>query len=83
MRVGVFGVEEFDDLEAAFVHIKMDVALFHIGRVRFPNDGFGEHLFHRLPHAKAKLLPMRGAVNVKQIQRVEMIGADGQHHAAR
>ena len=45
----MMAVEEFNDMEAAPVHIEMDVPLFEVGCYGFPNLHFGMQLFHLAP----------------------------------
>lgn len=43
VRVGMMGVEELDDVEAATIDIEMNVALLEIGSDGFPYVDFGVH----------------------------------------
>ena len=64
-RSGVFGVliimlivatvmfiAKFDDVKAAFVHIKIDISFFKIRRYGFPYERFVMFLFNRVPSGR-------------------------------
>ncbi len=49
MGVGVMGAEEFDDLESARIHVKVDIAFLEIRRVRRPDPRLGISMLDRRP----------------------------------
>lgn len=72
VRVGVAGVEERDDLEAAFVDVEMDVSLLEIRRMGLPDDGLRVARFDRKPRLMAQSLAMLADLQKKQVKRVVM-----------
>lgn len=77
---------EFDDLEAAFVHVEVDVPLLEIGRVRFPDAGLRKPPLNRLPGPMAKaaaFLPHRDEEEIERVMlRLRIDGDDGATHGA-
>lgn len=69
-RVCVMSAKELNNAESALVHIKMDVALFKVGRKKFPNDCFRIHFLYHLPHASAQPLVMKAGIKIKQVHAI-------------
>ena len=77
------GGEKFDGVKAAFVDIKMNIALFKIGRAGRPDFGFGVQSFHGKPSAVADAFAVFLRRNEKKLQLVVMcLFVDFQHHTA-
>lgn len=57
-RLRVRFAEEFHNVKTAFVHIKMNIPLFKIGRVGFPNFCFRVQCLNGLPCSKTNTLAM-------------------------
>ncbi|MBP2563163.1 hypothetical protein J2857_005962 [Neorhizobium galegae] len=69
MRVGVLGVEERDDLEAALVDVEVDVSLLEIRRMRSPGDGLRIVRFNGNPGLVTQTMTVLADFQEKQIQR--------------
>ena len=71
------------DLEAALVHIEMDVALLKIRRAGLPNLGFGMQRLNRLPRAVADAFGVLLGSNEQNLKLIMMcFFVDLQNHAA-
>ena len=64
-------IEEFDNLKATFIYIKMDVAFFKIGRYQTPCFRVGVSLFQTFPDLKPQPLSMFVRINIEQIQPID------------
>ena len=73
-------VPKLDDVEAATVHVEMDVAFLEVRRDGLPDSDFGMHCFHGLPSRLADALAMAFWRHEQQLQ-IAFPGLlfDGQH----
>lgn len=61
----VSGVKKFHNVEAALIHIEMNVSFFKIGDVGFPNPHGGIPLLYGLPRGKSHTATLAGPVEKK------------------
>lgn len=68
MRAGVVRVVKLDDLEAAFVHIEVNVALLKVRCMGFPHFCFWIAFFDGKPSFKANALTMESWRDKEELQ---------------
>lgn len=76
------GVEKLDDVKAAFVHIKVDIAGLEIRGVGFPNLNLGILCFDHLPHIQTDASAVAARVDEKNIQRAPLFSSVDLHDDA-
>ena len=69
-RLRVRFAEEFYHMEAAFVNVEVDVSLFKVGCMSFPNLCFRVQCLDCLPCSKTNTLAMAIHIDEQQLQLV-------------
>ena len=69
-RLRVCSAEEFYHMEAAFVNVEVNVPLFKVGRMGFPNLCFRVQCFDCLPCSKTNTLAMAIHIDEQQLKLV-------------
>lgn len=84
MLIRMTSIEKFDNLESAFVDVKMNVSLLEIGGMRFPDLGLRISLLNRNPGFIPKAASNLSRSNEEEIKRVMVRavidGDDGATH---
>ena len=80
---GMIFTEELHNMETAFVHIEMDIPLFKIGSVGFPDLRFRVQSLDGLPCDKAHTLAVAVYIDKKKLKFISMgFGMNGKHGTA-
>lgn len=76
----VSGVKKFHNVEAALIHIEMNVSFFKIGGVGFPNPHGGIPPLYGLPCSKSHTATLADPVEEKELQIAVAAIMIGGHH---
>lgn len=73
-RIGVFvlGIEEFHYVEAASIHIKMNISLFKIRGNGFPNFCVRVQLFNFFPNSLSHTTTLRSIFYIEEIKMIAL-----------
>ena len=73
-------VKKFHNVEAALIHIEMNVSFFKIGGVGFPNPHGGIPPLYGLPRSKSHTATLANPVEEKELQIAMAAIMIGGHH---